>query len=60
MAITQNSKITWADMRGLFDRVNAERNRWGQTVVDPDTYIGTSAGNAKATAETPNKLKSLI
>ena len=60
MAIAQNSKITWADMRGLFDRVNAERNRWGKSTVNPKDYIGSSAGAAKATAETSNKLKSLI
>lgn len=39
MAISQGSKITYADIRNLFDRVNAERNRFDLSTVNPSSYI---------------------
>jgi hypothetical protein len=35
MSIAQNSKILWSDIRALFDRVNAERKRFGYSVDGP-------------------------
>ena len=55
MAISQNSKITWEDIRGLFDRVNAERNRFKYT---PDSPLNLQ--NQPAKAEIPNRLNDLI
>ena len=60
MAMSQGNSITWSDIRNLFDRVNAERNRWGKTTITPSTYIGKAAGEKTINAETPNKLKTLI
>ena len=55
MAISQNSKITWTDIRALFDRVNAERNRFGYTPDEP-----LNLQNQKAEASIPNRLNTLI
>ena len=55
MAISQNSKITWEDIRDLFDRVNAERNRFKYT---PDSPLNLQ--NQPAKAEIPNRLNDLI
>ena len=57
MAIAQNSQVTWADMRALFDRVNAERNRFGMSVVNSGNI---SAKGSTAYATVPNQLKNLI
>ena len=56
MAIAQNSAITYADIRNLFDRVNAQRTRFGYTA---DTS-GIPSQGSTANATTPNKLLTLL
>ena len=55
MAISQNSTIAWSDIRALFDKANAELNRFGYT---PDSPLNLQ--NQIADADIPNRLNSLI
>lgn len=55
MAISNGSKLTWSDIRNLFDRVNSERNRFNYTVDGP-----RSLQNTKIESSIPNKLVELI
>lgn len=56
MAISKDSKITYSDIRNLFDKVNAERLRFEYAA---DTS-GIPTQDSPANAATPNKLLSLL
>ena len=57
MALTQGSTVAWADIRNLFDRVNAERHRLLSEDVASRAVSPTQGSIVQAS--TPATLKTL-